>query len=632
MTRNLEMLDISAAPVGRIFDSRDPDNSVEERYFSNWRLPLTPHKYWKRASPFAIEDENGEKVLECTRHCDAAIITGSEDWTDYTASARIRLLSRHGRAGVMARYKTSRHYYFFALDAVGECALIRRADEDWDILARAPVKIDPRKYHELKLTADHDTFSASLDGHIVLTAKDSTYVKGPAGIRGNCRVRYSGVEISTGEKEAGQIDRRGNSRLAAEKSYQSRYPKEKLFKRLPKPDFPHEMSRLGRVGPGGEWGWILYNSRSVFSESFANIYCSGEPGILGIATLGGKSLWGREMNVRFPFPIDVNGDGCDEILCVLDNRITVLSSENGEIISQAELPESCPFQGNRGQAIAPDLYPWYAADLRGNGSRRDFVIKDDRESHGGRTLWAYNGDLKPLWTAQVGWPRYGHALSMCDINSDGRDEILAGFTCFDADGHKLWNARDTEFNDDDHVDEVKLGLFGPNGEPRACGTNGDDGFFILDGISGDVITCLKLGHVQGVSVGNYLPNLPGLEYLVGSRWGSFGILNIVDAEGKVRTTWEPDNVSQGGPLVKWAGDGSDLFLLSSSAEAFGLWNGEARRCVALDCPELPAKGFYGVQKGQGTVKDIDGDGFDELIFAFPEEVFIYKSEAAKWGK
>ena len=66
-----------------------------------------------------------------------------------------------------------------------------------------------------------------------------------------------------------------------------------------------------------------------------------------------------------------------------------------------------------------------------------------------------------------------------------------------------------------------------------------------------------MGHVQGVSVGNYLPDRPGKDYCVGSTWGSFGILNVIDAEGNVIdaegnvvTTWEPDNVSQGGPPVR----------------------------------------------------------------------------------
>ena len=64
MSAILASLDLSHAPVGWVFDARDPDSSVEERYFSGWRLPLTPHRYWKRASPFAIDTEDdGTTIL-----------------------------------------------------------------------------------------------------------------------------------------------------------------------------------------------------------------------------------------------------------------------------------------------------------------------------------------------------------------------------------------------------------------------------------------------------------------------------------------------------------------------------------------------------------------------------------------
>ena len=48
-------------------------------------------------------------------------------------------------------------------------------------------------------------------------------------------------------------------------------------------------------------------------------------------------------------------------------------------------------------------------------------------------------------------------------------------------------------------------------------------------------------------------------------------------------------------------------------------------CVRLDCPELPSKGSYGIQKGRGDVMDVDGDGCDELVFTYPDEAFVYKA-------
>jgi len=370
----------------------------------------------------------------------------------------------------------------------------------------------------------------------------------------------------------------------------------------------------------------MYNSDSVFSADFADRYGSGRACRVGVSDLEGQLLWGRDLPLRFPYPIDTDGDGRDEILGILDDeRMVILSSENGEIIHEAPLPKSCPFQGQRGKPIRPDLFPWYSANLHGDGRQRDFIVKDDRESRGGRTIWAYDGSLNMLWSARVGHPRYGHTLAASDVNGDGRDEILAGFHLFSADGALLWDSRETQLNDDDHVDEVQLGLFGPSGEPRACGTNGEDGFFILDGLNGEVIACHRAGHVQGCSVGNYLHDRPGMDYCVGTRWGNYGVLSVLDAEGNLVKMWQPDNVSQGGPRVRWMGDGRDLVCMSTTEEAFGLWDGYGNLCVPLDCPELPSKGFYGVLGGRCAVVDVDDDGRDELVFTFPEQTLVYEA-------
>jgi len=627
MEATLAEVDLSGSPVGRIFDSGDPDNTIEERYFANWQLPLTPHKYWQRPSPFILdEEEDGSTVLECERQCEAAMVTGDPDWADYTVESRVRVITEGARAGVVARYRTSRHYYLFAVELPGKAVLYCRDNNDWGVLAEAPLELDRRRYYRLELTVEGGRLSASHDGVESFQVTDERYRTGLAGIRSQGRVRFGGVRVTAGPGEEDALKQRRADRLKRETDVQAQYPQEELVARYPKPDWPHEMSQMCRVGPGGAWGLLIYNSDSVFSAAFAARYCSGRPTRLGIADLEGNLLWGREMAIRFPYPIDVNGDGRDEILGILDGeRIAVLSCEDGSVLCETALPESCPYQGHRGQPIAPDLVPWCRADLRGNGTQQDFVIKDDRESRGGRTLWAYDGQLNSLWTARVGHPRYGHVVSACDANGDGRDEVLAGFHLFEADGNLMWKCRQAEMNGDDHVDEVRLGLFGPNGEPRACGTNGEDGFFILDGASGEVIASHHAGHVQGCSVGNYLHDRPGMDYCVGTRWGNYGVLSTLDTEGNLVKMWQPDNVSQGGPRVRWTGDGRDFFFLQTTEEAFGLWDGYGNRCVALKCPELPSKGFYGIQTCQTTVLDVDDDEQDELVFMFPSETFVYKS-------
>ena len=627
MNNILAEINLTDAPVGRIFDFADPDKTIEDKYFHNWILPLTPHKYWQRQSPYILDNEEGVgTVLECERSVEAAMTSGDMDGSDYSVETRVRVIGEQAKAGILARYQTSRHYYLLTVECSGRLVLYRRDNNEWHVLAERPLEVDRCRYYAIGLEVENGHLHASLDGVEVFDVTDEHYPTGLTGIHNQGRVRFDGVCITGSEDESENRKRRRSARQKREAELQAQFPQEKLLARYLKPDWPHEVSHLRRVGPDGTLGFLMYNSDSVFSAEFAARYGSGTVPRVGVSDTDGNLLWGREIPIKFPYAIDVDGDGRQEILGILeDDRMVVLSSENGETINEAPLPTSCPFQGHRGEVIAPDLFPWYPADLSGKGRQQEFVIKDDRESRGGRTLWAYDGSLNLLWTAQVGRPRYGHRLAMCDIDGDGREEILAGFHLLDADGALLWKCREAELNDDDHVDEVQLGLFGPNGEARACGTNGDDGFFVLDCVSGEVIARHNAGHVQGCSAGNYLHDRPGMDYCVGTRWGNYGVLSVLDTEGQLVKMWQPDNVSQGGPAVRWTGDGRDFIFLSSSEEGFGLWDGYGKVCVRLDCPELPSKGSYGIQKGRGDVMDVDDDGCDELVFTYPEEAFVYKA-------
>ena len=622
----LASIRVREAPVGRIFDFSDPDNSTEDEYFSGWELPLTPHRYWKRLSPFILDREGGRTVLECERNVAAMMITGNEDWTDYTIQSRVRLLHRRSNAGLLARYQTSRHYYLLNLELPGRLVLMCRDNCDWHELAVLEMDIDRTRYYQLGLTVKGNRLTASIDGDETFSVVDENYAGGRSGISTTLRTRFDGVEILSDPAGISKTDGRRAARLTKQKNIQDQYPQERLCAQYQLPAWEQEAVGFSRLGPGGSWGCLLFSKDCVFSSEFAKVYAGDSPPRVGVSDLDGNLIWGSDRHLRFPQAIDVNGDGREEIVAIHDDKtIVTLSPETGEIINEAPLPESCPYQGARGQVIAPDLYPWTAVDLTGTGVRSEIVINDDRQSRGGRTLWAYDGDLNPLWTATVGHPRYGHTLSACDINGDGRDEILAGFHLFDADGKLIWNCREAEFNADDHVDEVQVGLFGPNGEPRACGTNGDDGFYIMDGSNGEVITKHLAGHVQGCSVGNYLHDRPGKDYVVGVRWGNFGVLTTLDSLGEHVKFWQPDAVSQGGPAVRWTGDGRDLVFLSTTEEAFGLWDGYGNRCVRLECPELPNRGFYGISGGRPYVFDIDDDGCDELVICYDDQVLVYEA-------
>ena len=128
-------INLTDAPVGRIFDSGDPDNTVEQRWFAGWHLPLTPHKYWRRHSPYILDEEGERTILECEHSCEAMMIAGDEDCGDYSIETAVRLIGPNSKAGIVARYLTSRHYYLLTVESSGRIVLYRRDNNEWRVLA-----------------------------------------------------------------------------------------------------------------------------------------------------------------------------------------------------------------------------------------------------------------------------------------------------------------------------------------------------------------------------------------------------------------------------------------------------------------------------------------------------------------
>ncbi|QNK57848.1 hypothetical protein [Paenibacillus sp. PAMC21692] len=130
---------------------------------------------------------------------------------------------------------------------------------------------------------------------------------------------------------------------------------------------------------------------------------------------------------------DIDGDGCCEVLCVMNKRFFILDGRTGQEKRSFELPSE----------LAHDCI--ILANLSGGAYPSDIILKDRY-----RTLWALDRDLRLLWTYS-GNP--GHFPWVFDADGDGRDEVMAGYDLLDHDGKKLWSARNLE----DHADCIWVG-------------------------------------------------------------------------------------------------------------------------------------------------------------------------------
>jgi hypothetical protein len=145
--------------------------------------------------------------------------------------------------------------------------------------------------------------------------------------------------------------------------------------------------------------------------------------------LSGKVLWqigkpdpknlycGGDLPVQI---YDIDHDGRNEVVYIPDksNVLHILEGKTGKILKKVQL-------GGGHDSI---LF----ADFTGRGYAQDLLVKDRYSS-----FWVYEKDFKLLWEKRNCNP--GHYPMECDVNGDGKVELLCGYTLYAHDGKELWN-------------------------------------------------------------------------------------------------------------------------------------------------------------------------------------------------
>ncbi|MFR6334199.1 MAG: hypothetical protein ACLUOI_39135 [Eisenbergiella sp.] len=174
--------------------------------------------------------------------------------------------------------------------------------------------------------------------------------------------------------------------------------------------------------------------------------------------LTGELLWqrgdssGRPGSFGSDFPAqiyDIDGDGCLEILCVMDKRFLILEGATGRVKEEHALPSE----------EAHDCI--IIANLSGKDRPEDIILKD-RYFH----MWALNRQFELLWTHEG---NLGHFPWCSDVNGDGYDEVMAGYDLLDHNGQVLWSCRDLE----DHADCLWVGDVNGDGAGNRRGRKRD---------------------------------------------------------------------------------------------------------------------------------------------------------------
>jgi hypothetical protein len=244
-----------------------------------------------------------------------------------------------------------------------------------------------------------------------------------------------------------------------------------------------------------------------------------ECGCLTAITFDGEKLWQNGLADSWNYLLtndvavqihDLDGDGKNEVIYCRDFEIVVADGATGETKYKAATPVARP------EAITKRRFPQILgdsmafADLRGTGHKRDILLKDRYQN-----LWAFNDKLEQLWTLRL---NTGHYPFPIDVDGDGREEILIGYSLLSPDGKILWTNQDKL---EDHADGVAIVRF-KDGRRAACSLCRQRRGDFLYRSSWKIQQHYQLGHVQNPSVADYRPDLPGLETVTVNFWGNQG--------------------------------------------------------------------------------------------------------------
>lgn len=627
-----------SAPLGKI------GGAIQEyHYLANRGVDLGP---WENVichiDAWVAGEQDGRTYLEqhlASNHEDMApklfapqFITGDPAWRDYAVEASVCPLSNTGFAGLVCRYHTNRHNILFSIENGKTARLAKRLPLEekfrtcnWQELGAADFPFEANHYYRLRVENEGPAIRAYIDGKLILQATDDDLVGGKAGVSADTPARFTDFRVTvspeTHERIANDIQQREKD-LA---TLQAENPKPKLWRKFTTPQFGVGRNvRFGDLDGDGEIDMLFgQNVPKVVKDSAVEISC------LTAVKLDGTVLWqmGRPdsrnglLTCDTPFQIhDIDGDGKNDVVICKDFRLQVLDGRTGKLKKSVDLPKlgsypkvsqspprDWPYERANGDSIA-------FFNFSGDPERREILVKDRYWN-----FWIFDRDLRQIWSGQGSTGHYPFAYHDPD---DNRDLLAIGYSLWDSAGKQRWS------NDEllkQHADSVFIGNTSDNKDapPMVYLCGSDEGIIVLD-MRGVIRRQYRVGHAQTACVGNFRPDLPGLEYAAINYWRNPGIVTILNSRGELIQQDEP--IHSGSPMlpVNWRGDGSEFILLSGNIAEGGMVDGSLRRAVKFPDdghPDLCA-----------AVIDLTGDPRDEVVLWDTNGAWIYTQDEPfdKW--
>jgi len=598
-----------------------------EGYRGRWR-EATVLSGWRDAASWNVVDDDGQPALEqsCLRDRHLPMVeTGSRAWSDYRLTARLRPLfskpaagapviapmarTAQGVVGLIARYADSRNYYALVLTSDDTIELRRSTHDGQLVLAAAPLPVDQDHTYLLTLEVVGDQLSGLVDDQPVVAATDRTFREGKVALVANVPARFGDVIVAAPPAAQQAIRRRLGEEERLLLAEREQYPQPVLVRSIATPGFgASKHVRFADLDGDGRQEIILAQALDRGPrDAYRMLTC------ITVLDLDGRVRWqfgrptafkGRPTSDLCFQVYDLDLDGNLEVILTKDFQLIVLDGRTGQMKQAVPTPPAPPPENMFYRTIGDSLA---IANLRGRQVPQDLLLKDRYHN-----VWAYDDKLELLWTAQG--ITTGHFPALYDLDGDGKDEIVMGYSCLDHDGAPLWSLAIG-----DHADGIAVGTFNHErpDEVEIRLAASDEGLLWVSA-DGRILERDRTGHVQRFSIANFRPDQPGLEMVTITFWGEPGIMAFYDSSRRRYASRELNH--QASPLhpTNWTGDGQELIFYSGNSREGGLLDGWGRQVVLLPDDGHPSRCHQPV--------DLFGDERDELVVWDYQRLCIYTQD------
>jgi len=619
--------DFSTLPSGRI--SSDQGAHTEYHFtrecypIGNWQISSFYHNAESERA-WNVLTHKGERALAQLEHnpvrfTHPMIVAGDSLWNNYEINLRLATPDT-AQAGICIRYQNSRCYYFVGVHQ--EKAMIKKVNHekalhqpDEEILISSSFDTQEDYYYDLNIVVNNDQIVATFPGGLELKTIDSTFHKGKIALLSDGPAYYSFIKVKCSQDEKENLQKRQKEVQEEELARISGNPKMKLYKKIMTYGFGVGRNlRFGDLNNDGEIdvliGQVIHHGPK---DSFSELSCMTAITLDGerLWQIGKPDKWKDHLTNDVGFQVhDLDGDGKTEVIYCINQELIVADGATGKTRYKVKTPKIYLSETDKKRALEPPDHLLgdclFFADFRGIGRDQDIIIKD-RYSQ----FWALNDQLEIMWS---GTCKTGHYPYAWDIDNDGKDEMVIGYTLVDHDGTVLWTLDDQI---KDHADGIAIVPF-KNEEPLKilCAAS-DEGMFFTS-LEGEILKHHYIGHAQNPAIANFRDDLPGLESLTINFWGNQGIINYYDTDGNRYKEFEPVQHGSMCLPVNWNGSTEEFFVLSANVDLGGLFDGYGQRVV-----RFPDDGHPDMCN---AVLDITGDARDEIVVWDPQEIWVYTQD------